>query len=104
MKSPCDLAWRPEGWCGLAGHGAERYGVARRVDGWDAVLPDAAGFAGHHVERTRFGFEREPLPGTSGLASKAKLAGRRKRQSKDLVEVRLVAVPADPGSLFILRE
>jgi hypothetical protein len=37
-KSPCDLAWRPGGWCVLARHGAERYGVARRVDGWDAVL------------------------------------------------------------------
>src|SRR4051812_34484128 len=91
------LAWRPGGSCVVVGHGAERDGVARRVDGWDAVIPDAAGFASHHVEGTRFGLEREPLPGTSGLASKAKFAGRRKRQSKDLVEVRLIAVPADPG-------
>ena len=41
--SPSAPALRPGGTCLRSGHGAERNGVARRVDGRDTVLPDAAG-------------------------------------------------------------
>ena len=53
-------------------------------------------FAAHRIERARFGSQRKTLPFvTSRTAAKSKLAGSPQREPEDLVEMRLVAVPAD---------
>jgi hypothetical protein len=36
--------------------------ITRRLDSRNAVLPDGPGLTGHHVDRSRLCFEREPLP------------------------------------------
>ena len=66
------------------------------------MLPDLPGFAAHHVERARFGGERETLPFVAVGAAKPKLAGSPQRQPEDLVEVRLVAVPSNAHADIVL--
>jgi hypothetical protein len=62
------------------------------------VFPYSSRRAGHHVERPGFGIDREAIPGLSGASAESKLASGFERQTEYLVEVRLVAVPADANS------
>src|SRR4051794_21362054 len=76
-------------------HGPEGDRVSALLDGGNAVLPDLPRCAGHHVERTRLRIQRETLPLVVDGTSKPELAGCLQREPEDLVEVRLVAMPAD---------
>ena len=49
----------------------------------------------HHVERAGFGIEREALPRLAGGFAESELAGGSQRETEYLVEMWLVAVPAD---------
>src|SRR5262249_32971216 len=70
--------------CGISGrircsgldHGTEGDRIARGVDRRDAVLPDMAGGAGHHVERAWLRVERETFPLVADLAAETEFAGR----------------------------
>jgi len=62
------------------------------------VFPYSSRRAGHHVERPGFGIDREAIPGLSGPSAESKLASGSERQTEYLVELRLVAVPADANS------
>lgn len=65
------------------------------------MFPCIPGLARHYIERSRLGRQRKALPGGSGLAPEAELAGGVERQAKDLIEMRLVAMPADPHPFII---
>jgi hypothetical protein len=67
------------------------------------VLPYMSRGAGHHVERARFGIEREAIPVLAGGSAEPKLAGGSERKTEYPVEVGLVAVPADADADAILR-
>jgi hypothetical protein len=58
---------------------------------------------GHHVDRARFGIERETFPGLTGGSAESELAGGSERKTEYSVEVGLVAVPADADPDVILR-
>src|SRR5262249_38952806 len=77
--------------------------IARGLDRRDAVLPDMAGGAGHHVERAWLRVERETFPLVAGLAAETEFAGRGEGEPEYLIEVLFVAVPADAGADIILR-
>src|SRR3954471_19703433 len=86
----------------LFDHGPERDRSSRRLDAGNAVFPRMAGGARHHVERAGRGIERKALPRVAAATAEAKLAKRAQRQAEHLVEMRLVAMPADadPGIVF----
>jgi hypothetical protein len=60
------------------------------------------GLAGHHVQRAGLGIERAPFPALAGASPEPKFARRAKRQAEHLIEMLLVAVPADAGTDLIL--
>jgi hypothetical protein len=62
---------------------------------FEAVLDGGAVDLGHQPTGTR-----EAGPSVTCRSPKAELAGRAQRQSENLVEMRLVAVPADAGIVF----
>src|SRR5262245_57471803 len=62
-----------------------------------------AGGAGHHVERAWLRVERETFSLVAGLTGEAELAGEARGEPEYLIEVLLVAVPADAGADIILR-
>src|SRR5215467_14606727 len=55
--------------CSGLGHGTEGDRIARGLDRRDAVLPDIAGGAAHHVERAWLRVERETFPLVADLAA-----------------------------------
>src|SRR5581483_11634285 len=83
-------------------HRAERNRPAPLFDRGDAVLPTRARLAVHQVERARLGIEREALPLVSLAAAKAEAAGAAQRNAEHLVEMRLVAMPADADADVIV--
>ena len=89
--------------CSGLGHRTESDRIARGLDRRDAVLPDMAGGAGHHVERPWLRVERETFPLVACLAAETEFAGRSEGEPEYLIEVLFVAVPADPGADIILR-
>src|SRR5579871_1499929 len=86
----------------LATNGAEGDGIAALLDGGDAVFPPAAGFTVHQIQRARFGVESEALPFVAKTAAEAEPAGAAERQSEHLVEMRLVAMPADADADVVI--
>src|SRR3954451_10333110 len=78
------------------GHGPERDRITRRLDGGNAVFPYLPRFAGHHVKRGRLGIERVAPPLFAKFPSEPEFARRAERKAENPVEMRLVAVPADP--------
>src|SRR5262245_55048185 len=89
--------------CSGLGHGTEGDRIARGLDRRDAVLPDMAGGAGHHVERAWLRVERETFPLVADLAAETEFAGRGEGEPEYLIEVLFVAVPADASADIILR-
>src|SRR6516162_2051773 len=88
---------------GLSRHRPEGDRITAFVHGRNAVLPAFAGFAVNQVKRARFGIEREALPSAAPAAAKAESAGAAERQAEDLVEMRLVAMPADADADIVVR-
>src|SRR4051794_41622750 len=62
-----------------------------------------AGGARHHVERAWLGIECKALPLFALGTAEAELAGRAQGQAEHLVEMRLVAMPADADACVVLR-
>src|SRR5262249_51480466 len=89
--------------CSGLGHRTECDRIARSLDRRDAVLPDMAGGAGHHVERAWLRVEREAFPLVAGFAAETEFAGRGEGEPEYLIEVLFVAVPTDAGADIILR-
>src|SRR5271165_3356735 len=68
------------------------------VDGGNAVLPDRASGSGEKISGARLDRQRPALPRLARPPAKAQHAGRKQRHADDLVELRLVSMPADPGA------
>src|SRR5215472_17197603 len=69
------------------GHCTEGDRIARGLDRRDAVLPDMAGGAGHHVEGAWFRVEHETFPAVADLAAETEFAGRGEGEPEHLIEV-----------------
>src|SRR5438876_131474 len=83
----------------IAGHEiAERHGIAQAIDRRDAVLPFPSRRAAQQIGRAGGNFARGALPPLALLAAKPQGAGRQERDRDDVLEHRLVAVPADAGA------
>src|SRR4029077_3212181 len=87
---------------GLAFHRAEGDGIAAPLDGGNAVLPLVPRLALHPIQGARRGIERKTLPSIALAAAKAESAGARQRQPEHLVEMRLVAMPADADTDIVV--
>ena len=63
----------------------------------------AASGPGEQIGGARLDLERRALPSLARLSAKAQRAGRKQRHADDLVELRLVPMPADSraGSIFV---
>src|SRR5262249_46753717 len=89
--------------CSGLGHRTEGDRIARGLDRRDAVLPEMAGGAGHHVERAWLRVERETFPLVAGLTAETEFAGRGGGGLEYLIEVLFFAGPADAGADIVLR-
>ena len=89
--------------CSGLGHRTEGDRIARGLNWRDAMLPEMAGGAGHHVERAWLRVERETFPLVADLAAETEFAGRGEGEPEYLIEVLFVAVPADASADIILR-
>src|SRR5438874_2674888 len=58
----------------------------------------------HQVKRAGLRFEREALPALGEFPAESEFAARAERQAEDFAEVRLVAVPSDPGACLIFGD
>ena len=68
------------------------------------MFPDLSRGSGHHVERPRFGIEREAIPRLAGQSAEPEFAGESQRKAEHLVEMGLVAVPADADPNVVFGE
>src|SRR5437763_8973467 len=82
----------------------EGYGIAQRVDGWNAVLPLAPRLPAQQVRRACLGGHVHALPALARAPSQSKDARRKQRNPDDLTEDVLVAMPTDASARGILRD
>src|SRR5271166_3769630 len=71
--------------------------IAMTIKSGNAVLPDRARWSSEKIGGARFDRQRPAIPRLARAPAKAEHAGRKQRHADDLVELRLVPMPADPG-------
>src|ERR1700744_5935151 len=84
-------------------HGAEGDRVTEFVDRSDAVLPIVPRLALHQIDRARFGPKAKAFPFVAVTAAQAELSGAAEREPEHLVEISLVAMPADADAGLVFR-
>ena len=85
------------------GECAKGDGIAMAIQWRDAVLPNRTRGTRHQVSGARFYRKRKSFPGLARLLTKTEVARSQQRNSHDLGELRLVAVPtnAGAGAIFV---
>src|SRR5258707_6844733 len=66
------------------------------VEGRNAVLPQSASWPREQIGRAWLNDERRALPTCARLPAEAQRTRRKQRHADDLIELRLVSMPADP--------
>src|SRR6185437_5586661 len=81
----------------------QRDGITKAIEDRNAVLPLSAGRPRKQIGRARSDGQRRAVPRLPRLPAEAQDTGREQRHAHDLVELSLVAMPADPraGPIFV---
>src|SRR5436305_2244520 len=82
----------------------EGYGIAQRIDRWNAVLPVAPRLAAQQIRRACLCGHVHALPTVARATSQPKDARCKQRNPDDLTEDVLVAMPTDACARGILRD